>query len=213
MPVTRALLDEEAHLKADKDYSFVAVGAGPTAFRAISTGAVDALNLFNTMNIRLQQTGQKIRYLKYPDKYRELFSNAFFTHDDTIKNRPKMLEGFGRAVAKGTVACQANFVACIKAYYDFNPLANSGSGSDKRMKQNLAALQDMQKHLYHAPGASLRYGEFRLQTWKNYISILQEGGVIGKTVVPADTLFTNQFVKAFNDFDAAAVRASAGKLK
>lgn len=213
VPVTRALLEDEAHLSSDKDYSFLAVGAGPTAFRAFSSGEVDALNLFATMNIRLQQSGQKIRYLKYPQEYLDLFSNAFFTHDDTIKNWPKMLEGFGRALAKGTVACQANLVACVKAYYEFNPTANSGTGAEKRLKENLAVVKDMQTHLYHPPGDELRYGEFKLQTWKNYIKILQQGGVIGKTVVPADALFTTRFVKAFNDFDADAVKARAKSLK
>ncbi len=125
-----------------------------------------------------------------------------------------MLEGFGRAVAKGVVACQANLEACEKAYYESNPAAKPDEASmQKRLKQDLEALDDMQKHLYHPPGDKLRYGEFDIDTWKNYVAILQQGGVIGKTVVPVDQLFTNQFVGAFNDFDAAKVREQAESLK
>jgi NitT/TauT family transport system substrate-binding protein len=105
-------------------------------------------------------------------------------------------------------------MACVKAYYELDPALKPDQASmKKRLQQDLEALEDMQKHLYHASGDKLRYGEFDIDTWKNYVTILQQGGVIGKSVVPVDHLFTNEFVGAFNDFDAAKVRAQAESLK
>ena len=69
-------------------------------------------------------------------------------------------------------------------------------------------LKDMQLPLAPGQGDNFRDGEFRLQTGKNHIQILQNR-VIGKTVVPAGAVFSNQFVQVFDDFDADAVKAKA----
>ena len=210
IPTTKAIL-REVGLKVGTSVDLVPVGVGGTAFRAIKTGQVDALNLFDTMHDILESTGTKIRRLQIAAKYTGLFSNGYVTHADTIKNNPRMLAGFGRAIAKGTVACYADLEACVKAYYAVNPSKRPKPGKEARTTaRNIRILKTRgQSYLSFAKGGKRQFGAYPIENWKNYVAVLHSQGILKTDRVPVENLFTNRFVAAFNDFDAEALRRKA----
>ena len=96
VPITRALMAE----LGIKDYELLPVSQGAPAFRALQTGAVDALNLFDGQHLQLELSGTRIRRLQQPDKYENQFSNCWVFHEETLRDRGEQVARFGRAFAK-----------------------------------------------------------------------------------------------------------------
>jgi NitT/TauT family transport system substrate-binding protein len=100
VPITKAMFKE-----LGVDAELVPIGVGAPAFLAFREKKVDALNLFDSQHATLEVQGTAIRRLAMPKKYKDLFSNGFVAHEDTLRDDPKMLVGFGRAIAKTSVFC------------------------------------------------------------------------------------------------------------
>ena len=139
IPQTKATL-RSAGLEPGIDVGLVPVGYGPPAFRALTTGAVQALNLFEGMHVILENRGTKLRRLGYDEKFSKMFSDGFYTHDDTIKNRGAMLAKFGRAVTKGIIACEANREACTRAMWKHIPIRKPVKGPEAKHLANSAKV-------------------------------------------------------------------------
>lgn len=163
------------------------------------------------MLVLYEQTGKKLRRLAQPPKYDDLFANAFYAHTDTIKQRPKMLAGFGRAWTKGTVACNLNLEGCIRSYFEMFPLRKPANAPEEAMLRNNLQIVET-RNRFMVPAAGQPWGEFSPRDWKNYIDILLSQGVIQRSA-PAESLFTNQFVAEFNKFDIEALKKDAAALK
>ena len=106
IPMTKAML-KELGLEAGRDYQLQPVGAGAAAFVAFNSGQIDALNVFDAAHANLELTGAKIRRVPIPAKFSKVTAHGLLTHEDNIKSNPKQLVAFGRAFAKGMVACDA----------------------------------------------------------------------------------------------------------
>ncbi len=74
----------------------------------------------------------------------------------------------------------------------------NGKGNDRARgpHEETAALRKSEKPLL---------GSFTDAQWQGVIKSLKLGGVIAKTDLPMDKLYTNQFVADFNKFDRADV--------
>lgn len=211
VPITKAMLKDAGVDNAD----LIAVGQGASAYQALTSGQIDALNLFDVPHAELESLGTKIRRLPLKDKFVGLGSNSLLAHEDTLKNQPKVIAGFGRAVAKATVACNANAPACVKAFWELYPQLKPTQGTEEEKLANaVRVLQTrLDKMLAFPPGAPRNFGEFPAQLWKDYIEVLHAGGQLSTTNIPIETLYTNEFVREFNKFDVEAVVRAARALK
>ncbi len=208
--MTTAML-KEIGLTAGKDYSFLPIGMGPSAFRATMNGDVDTYNTYDTNIAAFEATGAELRRLPQPDKFRSLFSNGFVAHNDTIANRPDLIIGFGRAVTKGILTCEANPDFCVRTYYKMRPtLKPSGVSDEEALAIGKRTLDSrMESYLSFPAGAPRNFGEYPEQTWKNHIEVLFEGGVISTKNIDPSQLYTNAFVEKINNFDVKAVQDRA----
>lgn len=211
VPITKAMLKDAGVDNAD----LIAVGQGAAAYQALTSGQIDALNLFDVPHAELESLGTKIRRLPLKDKFVGLGSNSLLAHEDTLKNQPKLIAGFGRAVAKATVACNANVPACVKAFWELYPQLKPTQGTEEeKLANGVRVLQTrLDKMLAFPPGAPRNFGEFPAQLWKDYIEVLHAGGQLSTTNIPIETLYTNEFVREFNKFDVDAVVRAARALK
>ena len=214
VPTTKAML-KEAGMIAGKDVTLVAVGAGGPAFQAFKKGEVDALNLYDTAHAGLERSGTKIRRLKLPGKYLNLFSNGFITHRDYIKEKAHILAGFGRALAKGTVACYANPEVCVKAYYKAKPSKKPKPGQEaKKLAKDVAILITRGKSYLSFPaGSDPQSGSYPKNAFSDYVDVLHAQGGVKTRDINVGQLFTNGFVGKFNDFDKKALMATAKTWK
>lgn len=206
IPITKAMFKE-----LGLNVELVPIGVGAPAFLAFREKKVDALNLFDSQHATIETQGTVIRRLDMPKKYKDLFSNGFVTHEDTIKENPKMLIGFGRAIAKATVFCEANPAACVRAHWALYPQQKPTNVDEAKALQDgikiMRARSD--KYLDFDDQKTRRWGEFPLKAWKDFATALYEGGQLTTKDVPVETCFTNAFVNDFMKFDAAAIVARA----
>jgi NitT/TauT family transport system substrate-binding protein len=212
VPMTKAILKEEGVDPAT--VPLVAVGVGVPAFQALRSGKIDALNLYDIMNVLLQQQGTKIRILPFPPQFTDVSSHGFPVTNKMIRERPDLVAGFGRAVAKGTVACIANPEGCLQSYWKHYPELKPAGDEAAAIKHEMPLLQTRLKNMtiWH-DGQPHKYGLFSDQDFTTDIASLRVGGVIGDSEIKLDTLFTNQFVDDYNKFDAAAVEKTAKAYK
>lgn len=206
IPITRAMFKE-----IGANVELVPIGVGAPAFLAFRDRKVDALNLFDSQHATLELQGTKIRRLAMPQKYLELFSNGFVAHDDTIRDNPKLVIGFGRAIAKASVFCEANRAACVRAYWNEYPAQKPAAGEEAKALADGIKIMNARfdKYLKFPDPKNRRWGEFPAQSWRDFAATLHEGGQLTTRDVPVETCYTNQFVPEFMKFDAAAIVARA----
>lgn len=210
--ITKALLAESG-MTLQRDYEFVPVGVGSTAFRALADGGIDALNLFDTFHLQMELGGIEVNRVPQPQKYMNLFSSGWVAHKDTLATRPDLVVSFGRAAAKGVIACNANPEACVTNFWKLYPNAKPAKGSEEqKMAEALKILKVRLATMLPADGAR-KMGHYSPQSWKDYVSVLHVGGQIASTDIPVEDLYTNDFVERIQDFDAAAVAAAAAKAR
>lgn len=204
VPVTKAAMG--AVNVAPDQYTFFTVGTGGPAFRAITTGQVDALNLWDTMHATLSSTGYKLREISFPQEFDGNPSHGFAVRDELIKTKPEFIARFGRAIAKSIVACDANIEECIKSFWRGYPAQKPQGAEDEAMAKEKAILSArLKKLLYFGKDEKPLLGSYSDAEWKGVIQSLKQGGVISITDLPMDKLYTNRFVDDFNKFDRADV--------
>ena len=211
IPITRAMLKDAGVDGAE----LIAVGMGAAAYQALTSGQIDALNLFDVPHAELESLGTKIRRLPLKSKFVGLGSNSLIAHEDTLKSQPRLIAGFGRAVAKATVACNANVPACVRAFWTLYPELKPTQGTEEeKLAKAMKVLQGrLDKMLAFGPGEPRNLGEFPAQLWKDYVDVLHAGGQLSTTSIPLESLYTNEFVREFNSFDVDAVVRAAKALK
>lgn len=212
VPVTKAAL--QAAGVDPSGVQFIAVGAGVPAYDALRRGQIDALNLYDTMHIAMESQGTKIRRLEYPKDFRGLASHGFPVTNKNIKEKPQLIERFGRAVTKGIVACEANVAACVEAFWKVYPNQRPSGDAAASLAREVKILQARVKNMTaFRTGEPQKLGGFGEIDWKSSIVALRAGEQIENTDIKLDTLYTNQFVDAYNKFNRDDVVKKAKAYK
>lgn len=214
IPITKAMF-KDLGLETGRDLDLLPVGVGAPAFLAFREKKIDALNLFDSQHATLEVQGTAIRRLPMPKKYSDLFSNGFVAHEDMLRDDPKSLAAFGRAIAKTTVFCEANRAACVKAFWSLYPNQKPTSGDEAANIANAIKIMDARfnKYLAFDDQKNRRWGEFPAQSWKDFAVALHAGGQLSTSNIPVETCYTNALVPDMNKFDAAAIVARAKAAK
>lgn len=206
VPMTLALLQQEG--VAPEDVNLVPVGLGAPAFEALRSGEVDALNLYEIMNVMLEQQGTDIRRLQLPEQYSAVSSYGLPFRTQTVEEQPELVAGFGRALAKGTVACMANLEACLMTYWDEYPAQKPVPLTDEAVEKELQILTARLSNMISSVDEN-DLGAFTDNDWLTTIKALHEGEQIENADLDLSRLYTNQFVEAYNDFARDEVVAAA----
>ncbi|MCW5679953.1 MAG: ABC transporter substrate-binding protein [Xanthobacteraceae bacterium] len=214
VPITRAML-AELGMTMTKDYSFLAVGVGAPAFRATQNKDVDVYNTFDTNIAAFENTGTKLRRIPQDQKYLDLFSNGFAAHIDTIKDKPQIVIGFGRAFTKGIIVCEVNPDFCVKNFYKYNPtLRPQGVSDEDALKLGRHVLASrMSSYLAFPKGEKRTFGVYSEKSWKEFVKALHTGGELSTDNIDVSTLYTNKFAPEYIRFDEAKLRKQAESLK
>lgn len=206
IPGTKALL-HEAGLTPGQDVQIAPVGVLGPGFHALKAGQVDALNYNATWLDMLQQQGTPIRRLPLTPIFEHMVGNAYMTNSDTLKANPELFARFGRAIAKSTLACNANIKGCVEAFWKAHPEAKPKTGdAQENLKGAIWLLQRRMDLIvpYEDPA-----GSFDKKAIEQYVGTLHTAGVLSSADVPVDSLFSNQLVPQFNQFDPGQVKQAA----
>jgi NitT/TauT family transport system substrate-binding protein len=133
-------------------------------------------------------------------------------HVDTIRDRPQIVAGMGRAMAKSSVACAAAPDKCARAFWRFDPTAKPTPDKETEwVKGTVAVLEANYSAIDYALKRNPNWGAFDPAVIDTYVKVLEHGGTIPAAAgVTANDVLTNQFVPDFNKFDALVVRRKAG---
>ena len=208
LAVTRSMM-KSIGLEPQRDYDFVPVGVGATAYRALTDGTVQALNLFDTFHAQMEAIGADFRRLPMEQRYRELFSSGWIAHQDTLRDRPDLVVAFARAATKGVVACNANPEACVKNLWEMYPATKPAQGTEEEKLTDAVNILKVRLATMLPESGPAKMGYYTEQSWKNYVDVLHAGGQLSTNEVDVSPLYTNQFVEEINNFDVEAVVAAA----
>ena len=208
--MTMAILKSQG--VAAEDVTIQPVGFGVQAFEALRTKQIDMLNLWDSMHQALEMSGTKIRRLPMPKEFEGISSHGFSVTQKLLRENPDLIARFGRAVTKGSIACEANPDGCLAAFWKRYPEQRPRNGTEDEIKRREMSV--MMSRLVNItsfrPGDSPLYGAYTDRDWTALINALKLGKQLPADLnIPLDTLYTNQLVPEFNRFDRDAVIAQA----
>jgi len=210
VPMTRAILGSQG-LDTETDVTLLPVGQGPAAWNRFESGEIAALNLYAQQHEMMALTGIDIRRLPLPEPFRIIPSNGLIAHEDTIRDNPDLVAGFGRAYAKSLVACWADAEACVKSVWEYDPAQQPPSDQRAKWVSDQAHIQMAVKPLItrFAEGEPEKLGYYSEEAWTSWVSAMKQGGQIESTDIDISQMYTNQFIDEINDFDEATVSEAA----
>jgi NitT/TauT family transport system substrate-binding protein len=214
MPVTRVLLKNHG-LIAGKDYQFQTIGYAGQALYSLMRGDADAYYIgWNEISNYLAM-GAKLRILPMDPEIKTLFGNGYVAHEDTIKNDPQMLIGFGRALAQATLICQKAPEWCVRAAWKMYPQIKlkEGTEEEKMAKSVPVLLGILKSQVADDPAPGDKMAAFSDSAWKNLFRILHEGGELPNPSIDLSTIYTNEFVEQINTFDRKALADTIERLR
>lgn len=206
-------------LEPGTDVEIVAVGAMAAGRLALEEDRVQALRYPFYWNDLMASQGLEINRIALPGMFAELSSAGFVTTTEMVEERPELLEGFGRAYNKGVQVCYRNPEACVEAFWRMNPAA-APVEADRAAVLELQAgsvRSRLERVIQDGDGQLREPGAFNFEMLQNFVTMMQGNGEM--TEVPEaelnamiETSFTNDFVAAYSDFDAAELQALADGL-
>jgi NitT/TauT family transport system substrate-binding protein len=208
--LTDAML-AEAGLDPKRDVTYVAVGVGAQALYALKSGRVDALALFDSLYAGMENLGAMFRYFN-PDP--NLFSSQFVVKRETMSKRPKLIEGFGRAMAKATYFTELNPEAAIHIMWRTFPTTRAvGRPEAQQLAADMRVLK-RRMPLLLSGGVSehMRWGVYDAKSIDKWINFAFDAGII-KTKPDAHTLYSNKFVDAYNNWNPTSIQELSKRAK
>lgn len=130
----------------------------------------------------LEQRGLKTTVLNYADYGVNTMGLAIHVHNDTLKDKPKLVEGFIRATQKAFVEAEKDPAASIAAGIKAKP----DMDKDMAMKQLMAGLKLVRSR--SAPTAPV--GQMQAGDWQMTLDLMKEYQEL-KTDLKADAFYTN----------------------
>lgn len=191
-------------LNPDTDVTFIPIGAGPQAVAAIQQKIVDAVVFWDAANVRFELSGLNLRPLKIDAKLEALPDVSILARNDVIRDKPKMLVGFARAVSKALDFTLANPAAAVLITWKMYPESRpKEKDPEKALAQGLKISQ-LRMAGWTNPETRGKNGLFIDADWKNLSDFLLREKQIAQPV-PTSRMFTNDFIDDINKYDRAAV--------
>jgi NitT/TauT family transport system substrate-binding protein len=201
---------QKAGLKEGADYNIVPLGEDPAVqAEALISGKVKAFRVtfLSLVAVKEAVASQDDELVCISCDESELISSLIIiASNDLIQNHPEVVEGIGRASAKGTLFGLTNPEATVKVIMAAAP---EQTDADLVAAQLAATLAQHEPNPPPATRENLGYiGE---QALKNTMDVLLAPGNPSGLEAPIDlaAFYTNDFVDAYNDYDQAAIIAAA----
>ena len=175
----------EAANLTEADVKLESIGFAQAA--AVREGTVDAAVDYGVNGpVVLAQAGIETTQIKLDD-YLQMPANGLVTNEETIANNPELVGKMVRASLKAAQYTLDNPDEAFAIALKFVPEAGGDNEAANR------AVFDAVR-AYWAPPAGRSLGATDLAAWQTVAEFMQRIGLV-ETVVPAEELFTNDFVQ------------------
>lgn len=189
--LARAILDD-AGLAEDDDYEFLPVGDGGGAVAAFERGDIDAYAAAISDMASITSRGIELEDIT-PKEYLSFFGSGYALHSDVVEDDPELVEGFGRAIVRATEWAQKHPEEAVQDCEEYAP---------EEVQDTDFALEyfdDVQESFTPLDGNP--YGYYPPEGWKAWQDSMLETGELDEPLDDLDSVYTNEFVKAYNSKD------------
>lgn len=200
-----------AGLNPDTDVTFIPIGTAAQAVTAVQHKVVDAIVFWDTANLRwFEFGGVALRELEIGQKLKTLPDVSLVARNDVIRDKPKMLIGFGRATSKALDFTIANPTAAAlivwKMYPEGRPKAYA-KDPQKALAQALKIIK-LREGVWVSPRTRGKNGLFLEENWQDLNDFLLKEKQIAEPV-PTSRMYTNALIDEINKYDKASVTRQA----
>jgi NitT/TauT family transport system substrate-binding protein len=201
---------QKAGLKEGTDYNIVPLGEDPAVqAEALISGKVKAFRVTFLSLVAVKQAvaSQDDELVCISCDESELISSLIIiASNDLIQNHPEVIEGIGRASAKGTLFGLTNPEATVQVV-----MAAAPEQTDAKLVAAQLAATLAQHEPNPPPATRENMGYIGEQALKNTMDVLLAPGNPSGLEAPIDltAFYTNAFVEAYNEYDQAAIIAEA----
>ena len=181
----------DAGMTEGTDYTFLPVGDGGTAAAAFERGDIEAYAAATSDAAIMTTRGLALREIT-PEEFKAYFGNGYAALRTYIEENPQVIEGFGRAIVRGTKFGMdpANREAVLAHAAVGNPQEGEDSALANALFDQLLVKMDIGDQ---AEG----YGYQPAANWDTWqASLLASGGL--EQEQDLSQAFTNDFVEAWN---------------
>lgn len=200
----------EAGLDPNKDVTFVETGAGAQAVAALTSGKVDVWGTWDSQIATAENMGIKLRRFTSPEAEKLVFGGSYFVRDDFIEKHPEIVEKVLRCVAQGSALVLENPQGAVKAHWSVYPSSKPTNLTDEQALEQAMHLIKVRSEFLR-PNDGEQWGQFPPQAAKVMVDFMKANNRLQGDLDP-ESLYTNQFVKAVNQFDPATIKQQAATL-
>jgi NitT/TauT family transport system substrate-binding protein len=196
------------------DVTKVATGSGAPAFQALKNHQVDAINLWEMMDRSLELSGTPIRRIDMGSDFSALPSHGLLASTEQIQKNPDLYTRIGRAIAEGTIACNANPEACVRSFWKAYPTVRPSAADESRVLANdVESLKPRLSNMLAGRNGT-NMGNFTEGEMSQLVRALKQGGQLpADAKVPPGVLYTDSLIPAINRFNRDEVVQTAKQAK
>lgn len=177
-----------------KDVELIPIGLGPSALAAIKNKAVDTLMFHDTAYTGFAANGVEYTLYSSPRLDKGYVGQGIYTLEKTLKERPKVVAGFLRALTMSLVYATNNPAGAIKAFGEMVPEVAKNPKLEEALWRERMTISEP------PPQANGIWGYMDADSWKNFLDVLMLGKLITKQP-PPENLYTSEFLKEANAID------------
>lgn len=200
-------------LDPDTDVTMIATGVGAQPLLALQNDQVQALMYWSSALVGFQSMDPNLTILKDP-AWAELPDYSFATSQKVIDEKPAMVEGISRGIAKAMVFAAANPDCVRQLQWKFYPDSKpTNVDEETAIANDLAKVSILLED--QALASKLNPNGFvagaSAEAMGKYQDFLVEYGILTEKVDPETLVIPDSlaFFTKINDFDSAAIEADA----
>jgi NitT/TauT family transport system substrate-binding protein len=169
----------------------------------LTEGTVDAVWTWDGEWQQWKAEGMKVAYLSGEEVYKSS-SNSIIASKQLVEQYPELIEGFTRALAKGSYFCYKNPRAAADIIINnWTSLLVDLDTAEEIVKTAVNFMTGGEEVM-----EGDKIGEHRQEAWELMMEDYVRMGIITEAI-PLENCYTNQFVEAANDWDRAEVDKDA----
>jgi NitT/TauT family transport system substrate-binding protein len=188
--------------------AYIPIGVGPQAISAITSGKIAALS-FPSVELGTYSVVAGLKFRYYRDPILDSIPNvAFNALPATLQTKADLLKRFTRAMVKAAIVIRVNPAFAAKCF-----LQGAGQKlTPEALANETKELEITQGDLPASDLSNPRIGYMPVAGVQLYTRFMNDQGLT-KTVVPAASIVSNEFIAQANEFDRKAFIAQAKAMK
>lgn len=179
------------------DATFIAVGNGAAAAKALQDGSVDAMSQVDIRWGTFKAQGFEFRDLTASEPKSKTFGASYAANTKWLESNKELAVEFARMIARATIMTMVNPEAVIKMFYKVYPqLITPGMSIDQQVAADLPVLAARTvKYEFDLEKQTPNLGQFTAEQWA---AVLEFNDL---KVSDPTVMYTNEIAAAIGDID------------